>query len=148
MSYSGVGLQTPRGSGTSGHVQKSLVDKKRQGSRELRKRHEQDEKRRAARAKQVAARRTAGSEIKDHDRRRAISVKCSELRDKLEAQDVEDEEIGRRVTELRQKLTNEIVRDDAENAADASERDDSPAASAEDKTSAKVPDYNPRYANR
>lgn len=148
MSYSGVGLQTPRGSGTSGHVQKSLVDKKRQGSREQRKRHEHDEKRRAARAKQVAARKAAGSEIKDHDRRRAISVKCSELRDKLEAQDIEDEEIARRVDELRLNLTNEIERDDTLNAASASDREDSPVTSAENVASAAVPEYRPRYANR
>ncbi|KAF3990178.1 hypothetical protein FT663_02189 [Candidozyma haemuli var. vulneris] len=109
MSYNGIGLQTPRGSGTSGYVQKNLADKKYQGYRKKREREQEDEERREARAKQIRSRRSAGGEIKEHDRKRRIELKCAELRDKLEDEDEEDDVIEKKVAELREKLTKDTT---------------------------------------
>lgn len=107
MSYNGIGLQTPRGSGTSGYVQKSLSGPKREGLRQKRERQAQEDRIRESEAKKRLVRQAAGGEILDHDRKRLIELKCMDLRDKLEDEDVEDEEVEKRVAELRRKLTKE-----------------------------------------
>lgn len=90
MSYNGIGLKTARGSGTSGHVQTNLANrdapvKKRKVAVEIDRSGFDDE-------------------IKDHDRRRSIAVQCMELRDKLEDEEVNEEEIERKVSELKAVL--------------------------------------------
>lgn len=110
MSYNGIGLQTPRGSGTSGYVQKSLSGTKKEGLRQKRERQAQDDRLRELKAKKRLVRQGAGGEIIDHDRRRLIELKCMELRDTLEDEDVDDETVEKRVTELRRLLERE--RDD------------------------------------
>lgn len=105
MSYNGIGLQTPRGSGTSGHIQKNLADKKSEGFRQKRDREAFEEERRAVKARQNENRKGADVEIRDHDRKRWIEVQCMELRDKLEDTEMEDDEIDEKVAQLRKKLT-------------------------------------------
>ncbi|KAL9602830.1 MAG: hypothetical protein Q9219_001525 [cf. Caloplaca sp. 3 TL-2023] len=100
---SNVGLSTPRGSGTSGYVQRNLSN--------LRPReaftpypatipqHRQ---------------RQPNAEILEHDRQRQIEVQVFELRDKLEDDDVEEEEIEARTEALRRKLLSEDVEEGKE----------------------------------
>ncbi|GJN66588.1 pre-mRNA splicing factor CWC21 [Purpureocillium lilacinum] len=93
-----VGLSTPRGSGTSGYVQRNLAHIRPRDQAapypkdldSLRHRQRQPDK-----------------GILEHDRKRQIEVKVFELRDKLEDDEVDEEEIDRRCDELRQKLTAE-----------------------------------------
>lgn len=101
MSYNGIGLQTPRGSGTSGHVQKNVADNKAEGFRERRRREAADLHRRVVRSKMNEARRNAGANVRGHDEKRKIEVKCMELRDELEDAGVDDAEIESRVAQLR-----------------------------------------------
>lgn len=78
MSYDNVGLSTPRGSGTSGFVQRSLAHMKPRDrgapypprdSFDSFKQHRQ---------------RQPDKDILEHDRKREVEVKVFELRDKLE----------------------------------------------------------------
>ena len=70
-----VGLSTPRGSGTSGYVQRNLAHLKPRDrvapypAKEAELRHEQ---------------RQPDKGILEHDRKREVEVKVLELRDKLE----------------------------------------------------------------
>lgn len=115
MSYNGIGLQTPRGSGTSGYVQKNLTKQKNEGLRKKREREAQEELIREQKARQKQIRRSAGTGIKSHDRKRWIEVKCMELRDKLEDDDVNDEEVEKQVKELRERLSVELGKIQKEN---------------------------------
>lgn len=112
MSYNGIGLQTPRGSGTSGYVQKNLSGPNKEGLRRKREREAHEEHIREVLTKQKQIRKGAGTEIVAHDRKRLIEVKCMELRDKLEDEDVPDEIVERKVAELRAKLTGEVAEAD------------------------------------
>lgn len=105
MSHNGIGLQTPRGSGTSGYVQKSLSERRNEGFRHKREREADEENRKQAKLRIQTARKGAGAEITAHNRKRWIELKCLELRDDLEDQDVDDEEIEEKVKALRVKLT-------------------------------------------
>lgn len=99
---SNVGLSTPRGSGTSGYIQKNWAFLKardnvsRPGDFESIKAHKQ---------------RVPDAAILEHDRKREVEVKCLELQDKLEEQEdpaLSEEEIEERVDALRKKLTAEL----------------------------------------
>lgn len=98
---SNVGLTTPRGSGTSGYVQRNLSTLKPRdhgyGSSPypdpkdlLRHRQRQPDK-----------------QILEHDRRREIEVKVFELRDKLEDEGVEEDEIDDQCEKERTRLEKE-----------------------------------------
>ncbi|CAG7816885.1 unnamed protein product [Allacma fusca] len=101
--YNGIGLTTPRGSGTNGYVQRNLsfVRKTKE------KIKEQSNEDTAVRAYDPA--------LVEHERRRQIEVRCLELRELLEEQEVPDEEIEEEVATFRAKLLEEkkdtIVRD-------------------------------------
>ncbi|KAK3112744.1 RNA-splicing factor [Teratosphaeriaceae sp. CCFEE 6253] len=90
-----VGLTTPRGSGTSGYVQRNLSHlKPRDNAQPYPKdfdslRHRQ---------------RQPDQEILEHDRKRAIEVKVFELRDQLEEEGVDEDEIDDQCYALRKKL--------------------------------------------
>ncbi|PTB41396.1 RNA-splicing factor [Trichoderma asperellum] len=93
-----VGLSTPRGSGTSGYVQRNLAQVRPRDygapypkDRDMRHKQRQPDK-----------------GILEHDRKREIEVKVFDLRDKLEEEEVEEEEIDRRCDELRKKLLAEM----------------------------------------
>lgn len=105
MSYNGIGLQTARGSGTSGHVQKNIADRRTEGFRHKREREAADAERRASQARKVRARQNAGGAIASHERRRWVEVQCMELRERLEDADVDEAEVETRVLALRVKLT-------------------------------------------
>ncbi|EQK98818.1 hypothetical protein G6O67_002178 [Ophiocordyceps sinensis] len=94
-----VGLSTPRGSGTSGYVQRNLAHMRPRDHaapyppkdlNSLQHRQRQPDK-----------------EILEHDRKRQIEVKVFDLRDQLEDEDVDELEIERRCDELRKKLSAE-----------------------------------------
>lgn len=101
---SNVGLSTPRGSGTSGYVQRNLsvlkprdagvgvpytLDGNNRGGPKTRKPDE---------------------DILKHDRLREIEVKVLELRDTLEDAGKDDDEIETETEKLRERLTQEMER--------------------------------------
>ena len=93
-----VGLSTPRGSGTSGYVQKNYAHlKPRDNTAPYPKdfdtlKHKQ---------------RQPDAAILEHDRRRAIEVQVFELRDRLEDEGVEEDDIEVQTSALRKKLEEE-----------------------------------------
>jgi cwf21 domain len=111
---SNVGLTTPRGSGTSGYVQRnlSLLKPRDAGIGQPYSLNDRD---RAPRA------RKPDQNILQHDRLREIEVKVLELRDTLEEEaekaeedgkeGLSDEVIEERCEELRKRLTEEMERD-------------------------------------
>lgn len=73
---SNVGLSTPRGSGTSGYVQRNLSHlKPRDNIAPYPKDYD---------SIKAHKQRQPDKEILEHDRKRGVEVKCFELRDKLE----------------------------------------------------------------
>ncbi|KAG8406213.1 RNA-splicing factor [Metarhizium acridum] len=94
-----VGLSTPRGSGTSGYVQRNLAHLK---PRDHAAPYPQDLD--SLRHKQ----RQPDKGILEHDRKRQIEVKVFDLRDKLEEDEIDEEEIDKRCDELREKLLAEM----------------------------------------
>jgi hypothetical protein len=93
---SNVGLSTPRGSGTSGYVQRNLSHLKPRDrnasapySLDNFEKHKQ---------------RKPDAEILEHERKRRIEVKVFELRDRLEDEGVDEDEIDAQVEGLRRKL--------------------------------------------
>ncbi|KAG6038767.1 RNA-splicing factor [Claviceps citrina] len=93
-----VGLSTPRGSGTSGYVQRNLAHLK---PRDHGAPYPKDLD--SLRHKQ----RQPDKAILEHDRKRQIEVKVFELRDQLEEEEIDDDEIDKRCDDLREKLTAE-----------------------------------------
>jgi hypothetical protein len=92
-----VGLNTPRGSGTSGYVQRNLSHLR---PRDQAAPYSLDDSRHRQRK--------PDPEILEHERRRKIEVKVFELRDKLEEEGVVDEdEIDDQCDALRKKLSEE-----------------------------------------
>ncbi|KAM0249956.1 hypothetical protein ACHAP5_002549 [Fusarium lateritium] len=94
-----VGLNTPRGSGTSGYVQRNLAHIK---PRDFGAPYPKDLD--SLRHKQ----RQPDKGILEHDRKREVEVKVFDLRDKLEEEEVDEDEIDKRCDELRQKLLAEM----------------------------------------
>ncbi|KAJ8118804.1 hypothetical protein OPT61_g279 [Boeremia exigua] len=93
-----VGLSTPRGSGTSGYVQKnrSLLR-----PRDKVAPYQKDLDHARHRPRQPDA------EILEHEAKRDIEVKVFELRDKLEEEGVDEDEIDDQCEALRRKLDQE-----------------------------------------
>jgi len=105
---SNVGLSTPRGSGTSGYVQRNLshIKPRDRGigapyNVEDFQRHKQ---------------RKPDAEILEHERKRAIELKVFELRDKLEDEGLDEDEIEERTDALRKQLKDEQHGKDAKSA--------------------------------
>ncbi|OJD31882.1 pre-mrna-splicing factor cwc21 [Diplodia corticola] len=96
---SNVGLTTPRGSGTSGYVQRNLSQlKPRDQAAPYTKDYDQ--------IKQLRQRQPDQG-ILEHDRKREIEVKVFELRDRLEDEGVDEDEIDDQCDALRKKLQKE-----------------------------------------
>ncbi|KFX86959.1 hypothetical protein O988_05040 [Pseudogymnoascus sp. VKM F-3808] len=95
---SNVGLTTPRGSGTSGYVQRNLAHLK---PREQFKPYPTD-------GDLKHRQRQPDKEILEHDRKRDVEVKVFELQDKLEDEGVDEDEIEKQTEALRQKLLGEM----------------------------------------
>ena len=91
---SNVGLTTPRGSGTSGYVQRNLSN--------LRPRDNSFSPYPTDSLKH--RQRQPNAEILEHDRLRQIEVQVFELCDKLEDEEVEEDEIEAQTEALRRKL--------------------------------------------
>ncbi|KAH9894728.1 uncharacterized protein BXZ73DRAFT_8307, partial [Epithele typhae] len=93
--YNGIGLTTPRGSGTNGYVVRNLSA--------LRSFQTPQDR---ASAWDVAPpkHREPDAEILEHERKRKVEVKCLELQLKLEDEGVEEDKIEEQVSELRTKL--------------------------------------------
>ncbi|KAL6449582.1 CWC21 Pre-mRNA-splicing factor CWC21 [Candida maltosa Xu316] len=110
MSYNGIGLQSVRGSATSGHVQKSLSSKvSKPGQHESRKAQIKQSSRQQQLEKVEKNRELAKKELlNDREKLRKIEVKCMDLRDDLEDQGLDDDEVEKKVKELRDKLTAEM----------------------------------------
>lgn len=77
--YNGIGLPTPRGSGTSGYIQKNLSTVRR-----VKRPHEKDDPERDVQRLEASLSRPPNKEILDHRRKREIEVKCLERREQLE----------------------------------------------------------------
>lgn len=77
--YNGIGLQTPRGSGTNGHVQRNWALVKPSNKDKLNYRSEEELAKLDA-----ASNRQPNKEILDHERKRKIELKCVELEEILE----------------------------------------------------------------
>ncbi|SZF01337.1 unnamed protein product [Blumeria hordei] len=98
---SNVGLSTPRGSGTSGYVQRNLAFVKPRDRSKPYPTHSETPKHRQ---------RQPDLEILEHNRKREIEVKVFELRDKLELEELDEEEIETQTEALRCKLLKDSER--------------------------------------
>lgn len=81
--YNGIGLTTPRGSGTNGYVQRNLSSLRVKRPRDERG-GERDEKDRERLESQLN--RQPNADILEHQRKRQLEVKCAELQDMMEEQ--------------------------------------------------------------
>ncbi|KIX10563.1 uncharacterized protein Z518_01647 [Rhinocladiella mackenziei CBS 650.93] len=100
---SNVGLSTPRGSGTSGYVQRNLsLLKPRDAGVGVP--YSLDSSARPPKT------RKPDQEILNHDRLREIEVKVLELREKLEDEEAEEDKIEEECDRLREKLTADMER--------------------------------------
>ncbi|KAJ3892482.1 pyridoxal phosphate-dependent transferase [Lentinula edodes] len=93
--YNGIGLTTPRGSGTNGYVIRNLST--------LRS-YEPAQDRASAWDVAPPKHREPDQGILEHERKRQVEVKCLELQLELEEKDIDEEEIEKQVDELRTKL--------------------------------------------
>ncbi|KAK6461030.1 hypothetical protein DFJ63DRAFT_214841 [Scheffersomyces coipomensis] len=111
MSYNGIGLQTARGSGTSGRVQKNLTTSKgsSKGHYESRKQKKVLDKVKEAKIENDINKEKAKHDILQHNYKREIDLKCAELRDKLEDESEDEETILVKLDELRKKLTSKLL---------------------------------------
>ncbi|KXN66276.1 cwf21-domain-containing protein [Conidiobolus coronatus NRRL 28638] len=94
--YNGIGLQTARGSGTNGYIQrnKSQLKSRRDPFKESEKRI--DEK--------TSLQKQPDQEILLHERKRKIEIKCMELRLQLEDDGLDEDEIDEKVDVYREEL--------------------------------------------
>ncbi|KAL5558289.1 hypothetical protein UlMin_034500 [Ulmus minor] len=97
--YNGIGLQTPRGSGTNGYIQtnKFFIRPRTGKVSENTKGFEADQG-------TAGVTRKANKEILDHDRKRQIELKLVVLEDKLIDQGYTDAEIAEKLAEARRTL--------------------------------------------
>ncbi|KAG0239351.1 RNA-splicing factor [Actinomortierella wolfii] len=107
MSYNGIGLSTPRGSGTNGYVTKnrSTLHYRRTDYGKM-KDDDLD----------VPQQRKPNPELVAYEQKRAIEVKCATLQYELEDEGMDEEEIEKQVSALRERLT-EILKKATEEAA-------------------------------
>ena len=101
---SNVGLSTPRGSGTSGYVQRNLSHLKPRD-------YPPPTSSATASNTREYRQRQPDKEILEHDRKRGVEVKCLEFRDKLEDEGVDEDEIDERVEVYRKELLGELERE-------------------------------------
>ncbi|GAA5981788.1 hypothetical protein JCM10908_004609 [Rhodotorula pacifica] len=97
MSYNNIGLSTPRGSGTSGHIQANRSA--------IRQRDRPRDSGPSDLHRQSLASRAPDQAILEHERKRAIEAKCFELQVSLEDDGVNQDEIDSQVAALRERLT-------------------------------------------
>ncbi|KZT26958.1 cwf21-domain-containing protein, partial [Neolentinus lepideus HHB14362 ss-1] len=93
--YNGIGLTTPRGSGTNGYVQRNLS---------YLRSHETAADRASAWDVAPPKHREPDEAILEHERKRKVEVKCLELQLELEDQGLEEDKIEEQISALREKL--------------------------------------------
>ncbi|KAJ7117360.1 cwf21 domain-containing protein [Mycena crocata] len=93
--YNGIGLTTPRGSGTNGYVIRNLSS--------LRS-HEPAQDRQSAWDAAPPKHREPDEGILEHERKRKVEVKCLELQLQLEDDGLDEDKIEEQVGALRDKL--------------------------------------------
>ncbi|KAK3944587.1 Pre-mRNA-splicing factor CWC21 [Diplogelasinospora grovesii] len=98
-----VGLSTPRGSGTSGYVQRNLAHMR---PRDMAAPY--PSKKDALDSMRHLKQRQPDQGLLEHDRKREVEVKVFELRDRLEDEGVDEDEIETKCDELRKKLLAEM----------------------------------------
>ncbi|KAF9221943.1 cwf21-domain-containing protein [Gyrodon lividus] len=98
--YNGIGLTTPRGSGTNGYVQRNMS---------VLRVHETAAERAAAWDIAPPKHREPDEAILEHERKRKVEVKCLELQLKLEDDELDEADIEVKVEELRTKLTADLL---------------------------------------
>jgi len=113
--YNGIGLTTPRGSGTNGYVQKNWSHVSRKSNVEYRN----EQKRVEAMGPPKARKPDKG--ILEHERKRKVELKIAEFEDAMEEQGYTEEEIEREVSALREKMMAEDLKA-KENASDQAKR--------------------------
>ncbi|XP_028793740.1 serine/arginine repetitive matrix protein 2-like [Neltuma alba] len=107
--YNGIGLQTPRGSGTNGYIQsnKFFVKPKISKVAENTRGYEADQG-------TAGVTRKPNREILEHDRKRQIPLKLVILEDKLIDQGYSDAEIAEKLDEARKKLELEAAAEESD----------------------------------
>jgi hypothetical protein len=97
--YNGIGLQTARGTGTNGYVQKNLSY--------VRITKEKVDYKTDDDLKKIESymNRKGNAEIIEHERKRKIELKCIEMQDLMAEEGYTDEEIARKVEKFRRLLT-------------------------------------------
>ena len=101
--YNGIGLQTARGSGTNGYVQRNTAFIPK-GRDDVKFKTEEDIKRLEA-----SANREPNQGILDHERKRKLEVKCMELEEVLEEQGYSEADIEEKVSAYRKMLLSKEV---------------------------------------
>ncbi|KAG8860148.1 RNA-splicing factor [Tulasnella sp. 330] len=94
--FNGIGLTTPRGSGTNGYVQRNLSHLRPKDDNYNRNANFDDLK--------GPRMREPDQGILDHERKRQVEVKCLELQVELEDKELPEEEIETQVSALRTRL--------------------------------------------
>ncbi|TFY79207.1 hypothetical protein EWM64_g4803 [Hericium alpestre] len=98
--YNGIGLTTPRGSGTNGYVVRNLSTLRI---------HDTAADRAKAWDTAPPKHREPDGAILEHERQRKVEVKCLELQLQLEDEEVDGEVIEKQVVELRERLLKTMV---------------------------------------
>ena len=111
--YNGIGLQTPRGSGTSGYVSANKF--------KLQRRHAPVMTKEFAEGQGMGGvTKKANKELLEHERKRQIELKLLELRDLLEDQGFPEDEILAQQQEVRAQLEEESLAAQADESFDQS----------------------------
>ncbi|KAF9008733.1 cwf21 domain-containing protein, partial [Cyathus striatus] len=93
--YNGIGLTTPRGSGTNGYVVRNLSTLRT---------YQSPQDRAAAWDAAPPKHREPDEAILEHERKRKVEIKCLELQLELEDKGIDEDEIETQVSALREKL--------------------------------------------
>ncbi|EEB09748.2 complexed with Cdc5 protein Cwf21 [Schizosaccharomyces japonicus yFS275] len=99
MSYNGIGLPTPRGSGTNGYVMKNLSYVKRRAPYEMRS------------LQKLEPKKSIDPSISEHEQKRLLESKVLAYREELQESGKTDEEIKALVSAFRQRLSNDSHED-------------------------------------
>ncbi|KAG8147143.1 hypothetical protein E2320_022519, partial [Naja naja] len=101
--YNGIGLHTPRGSGTNGYVQQNLSAARHKKDQADYKSEEELRKLESSLIKKP------NQDILDHERKRKIELKCLELAELMEEQGYGEGEIQEKVATFRMMLLEKDV---------------------------------------
>ena len=102
--YNGIGLATPRGTGTNGYVQKNWSHVKRKSNVDYR-----NEQKRVDSMGPPKARKP-NKEILEHERKRKVELRIAEFEEAMEEQGYSEEEIERETAALREKMLTEELK--------------------------------------